>query len=110
MLKTMANRVARSHNNTGDQEEVFFDPASIVVYATIIIEIVKLVKRCREAKSIPNTAQQPTRREKAVNKRVVRKKLGFVRNFREGKSIVNSVFAVGAGSTEQEMEELYKEV
>ena len=105
----MAQRVAHSQN-TGTDEEVFIDPASIALYITIITTVVKLVKRCREAKSVPESASQPTRWEQAVVKRVVRRKLGWKQYFKKGKEITRSVFEVGAGSTEEEIEELYQEV
>jgi len=110
MLKTMADRVARSHKKVGNQEEVFVDPASISMYIAIITAVVKLVKRCREAKDVPESAQQPTSFEQMVVKRVVRRKLGFKRYRREGKDIAQSVFTVGAGSTPEEIDELYNEV
>jgi len=110
MLKTMANRMARSYNKTGDQEEVFIDPASLVVYATIIMEVIKIAKRCREAQSVPTSAQQPTRFEQQVVKRVVRRKLGFRTYLKEGQEMTKSLFEVGAGSTPEEITELYREV
>lgn len=110
MLKTMADRVARSHHKTGNEEEVFVDPASISMYIAIITAVVKLVKRCREAKSVPESAEQPSMYEQMVVKRIVRRKLGFKKYRREGKDIAQSVFEVGAGSAPEEIEELYNEV
>jgi hypothetical protein len=116
MLKQMSNRVAQSCNNdsisggNNNLQQVFIDPASIALYMSIIVQVVKLVKACREAHSVPTSAQQPTRFERNSVKRIVRRKLGFIRNLREGKKLVQSIFDVGAGSTVGEIDQLYNEV
>uniref|UniRef100_A0A6M3LEK8 Uncharacterized protein n=1 Tax=viral metagenome TaxID=1070528 RepID=A0A6M3LEK8_9ZZZZ len=110
MLKTMANRVVRSYNKTGDQEEVFFDPASIMLYISILTEVIRLAKRCREARSIPTSAQSPTNLELGIVRRIVRKKLGFISYLRKGKEMIQSILEVGAGSTPEEISQLYQEV
>ncbi len=110
MLKTMANRAAKSQKGAGNQEEVFIDPASITIYISIISAVVKIIKRCRESDSVPESAQQPTIFEKMVVKRVVRRKLGWRKYLREGKEMTKSLFEVGAGSTKGEIEELYREI
>lgn len=110
MLNTMAKRIARSQNPNPNQQAVFIDPASIMMYITIITEIVKCVKRYRDSKDIPEAAAQPTRFETAVVKRVVRRHVGWKRYRREGGNITKAVFEVAAGSTPEEIAELYQEV
>jgi len=110
MLKTMAKRVARSQNPNPNEQAVFIDPASIALYATIIMEVIKIVKRCRESKDVPEAAENPTRFEQAVVKRITRRQVGWREYYRSCVKITQSVFEVAAGSTPEEIEELYKEV
>ena len=110
MLKTMSQRAARSFKGAGQQEEVFVDPATIMLMASVVSEIVKRVRKCRQSDSVPESAQKPTMFEKAVVKRITRRKMGIRKYLRDGKKVMKAVFDVGAGSTGEEIQELYDEV
>lgn len=106
----MAHRAVRFEKQETRQQEVALDPASIMLYIRILVEVIRLVRKCRKSNEVINSAQQPTMFEIMVVKRVVRKNMSFRDYFKRGREVVRSVFRTGATANIQEIEQLYKEV
>lgn len=118
MLKTIAKRVDLSYKqknqlkdlSSSELKKVFFDPASIALYASIIVEIIKLARKCKKEKDIPTSAKNPNIFERIMVKRIIRKKMGFKKYFKHGKEVTNAILETGSAITQDEIHRLCKEI
>jgi hypothetical protein len=92
------------------EQQVVVDPATITLFATIIIDIIKIVKGCMEARKALKEAQNETPVAYRAVRRSVRRKLGWREWFKNRNKYVESVFYVAKNSTPEEMEQAYQEV
>lgn len=109
MLEYMANRAAKRELGR-PLEEVFVDPASVMLYTTIITKTIKLLKRCKEAHEVAYVADNPSKKEIAIIRRIVRREIGLFKYLKNGNSIVNSVIEEGKRATNAELRQLYREI
>ena len=112
-LDIVANSVYK-HINKGVKKnkytEVMIDPATMIMVAGLIIELVKMVKKCRTEKEVIKSAKKPTMFEKRVLYRVIRKKLTWRQYFKRRNEISDAIFNTGASMTEEEVFKLFEEV
>ena len=89
---------------------VIVDPASIIMVTSVIIEVIKLIKRCRTERETINVAHNPSSFEKRVLYRIIRKKLGWKEYFRNRHTLANSILNTGASMSEDKIFNLFEEV
>jgi len=125
-IKLLAERVA---NDLEHKQQVFVDPATIMMIIALTEAVLKAVKACREAREAKKAKEQqqikitdsqaelisynmrhPTEREKRQLKRVVRKEIGFVKYWKEGEKYTNALLSTGKGITPQELKDSFEEL
>jgi hypothetical protein len=106
MIKALAERTQRYYQGT----KVAIDPATIIMLIGVITEIIRIIQRCKQPEEVQICAVSPTDKEYRIISRAVRRKIGWIRWFREGTTITNAIFRVGMNSTVDEIKEAYKEI
>jgi hypothetical protein len=108
-METINNLAERVKGNLGTQE-VVIDPMTMMLIASIVIEVIKAIKKCREKPQEAVTlVKYPNDREKKVLKRHVRRKLGLVKYWKEGNQYCNALLTTGQQVTTQEIVNAYQE-
>ena len=100
----------KAHNK--DSEEVFVDPATLILIGKISIRIIRLIKSCKDSNEERTVAvQYPTINENKILKRIVRRELGWLKYAIMGRRIITAIKEVGVDLTYDELEaaELYKD-
>jgi hypothetical protein len=98
-------------DNLSLKQEVVFDPMTAMMIGSMVLELIKIIKKCREKPETAVTvAHYPTPQEKRILKRVVRRKLGFFKNWNEGDRYVEAILDSGKTTTTQDFIEAYEEV
>ena len=98
----------KAHNK--DSEEVFVDPATLILIGKISIRIIRLIKSCKDSNEERTaTVKHPATNENKILKRIVRRELGWLKYAIMGRRIITSIKEVGADLTCGELEaaELY---
>ena len=93
-------------------QEVFIDPAPVILIGKISITVIRLIKGCRESREEREAAvRTPTLDDDRVLKRVVRRKLGWFKNLRMGGKVVKALKEMGTELNNEELEraELFNE-
>ncbi len=125
-IKSLAERV---QNDLEHKQQVFVDPATIMMIIALTEAVLKAVKACREAREakkakeaqlskitdnqaelISYNMRHPTDREKRQLKRIVRKEIGFVKYWKEGEKYTNALLETGKGITVQELKDSFEEI
>jgi hypothetical protein len=110
MLKDdIAMRIAAG---TKKYEPITFsiDPATILVALAILQGVLSLWKECKkEPDEIELSCKVPSDRDIAVLKRQIRRELGFFRNWREGKKMLENTLQTASELNRNEIEKLLKE-
>ncbi len=112
-LDIVTQRVCNSltDDNTHDNTTaVFIDPATMMMAASIIIEVVKIIKQCKTEHETIQTAARPTIFDKRVVYRQIRKKMSFREYLGKRHKIADAIFNIGSGMNEREMSQLFDEV
>ncbi len=119
MLEQLAGRVLYNKKNPGDaiskKQEVLIDPASILIYISILNSIVKCLKSCKsdplETEVLVKHIRKPTNaREYRLLKRLIRREIGWWKWWTNGTAIMDSVVETGANTSLEEIEAVYKEI
>jgi hypothetical protein len=98
-----------TNQKASKEVEVVFDPITISLIASIVIEVVKLLKGCkRNEDDVVRTVQSPNIIERRVLRRIVRKKLGIRRYIREGTPIYNAVLQQASRTNSNEVRVIYR--
>lgn len=93
-----------------NSEGCSIDPITVLIIINIVIEVVKLINECQEEDTNEvKKLNKPSKLEKRILKRIVRKELGFFRYWFYGNSYLNALEKTGQKITKQELQELYKE-
>ncbi len=93
-------------DNLSQKQQVMLDPATIILVATIVSEVIKMIKKCREKPEDSITlVNLPNEKEKRVLKRKIRKTLGWRKSFKEGDKYYNAVLDTGREATLQDLHE-----
>lgn len=85
--QALAKRIyTRFHNKQNKHDpSVAIDPGTIILILELIKLLAETYNKCKEKRSVEKTLIDPSTLEKIILKRVIRKKLGFWKNFFEGK-------------------------
>jgi len=113
MINDLANKAtSRFLELTQSEPDAIFDPAIIMVFAEIIMQLIEALQDCRQDVSdATKIVQKPTRLQKWVVRSKVKRELGR-REYRNnsGAEIVQAILDAGTTLSETDVEELYQEV
>lgn len=90
-----------------DQQEVFVDPVTALLFIKIITSLVSLIKKCSQVKSgneIQEIAYKQPPREMALMKRTIRRHVGFVNWFLYKKHYTNAILQAGKDTLPSEIQ------
>ena len=94
----------KMYNKDKESQEVFVDPATVILIGKISLTVIRLIKGCKDSKEErTNTVISPTISEDRLLARVVRRKLGWFKYMRMGKKIIKGMKEMGAELTLNEM-------
>ena len=82
----------------------------LLMVISIIVGIIGIIQRCSDAREAVKKAKKPSLRHKWLIKRTMRKKLKYEQYKSEGEKLMNGMLETAANSTEEDMEQLFKEV
>ena len=86
----------KAYNKGRAEEEVFVDPATLILIGKISVTVIRLIKGCKksreERQEIVNT---PTLDEDRVLKKVVRRQLGWFKYMTTGSKVIKAIKEVG---------------
>ena len=101
----LSTRIYNKMNNKDkESQEVFVDPATVILIGKISLTVIRLIKGCKDSKEErTNTVISPTISEDRLLARVVRRKLGWFKYMRMGKKIIKGMKEMGAELTLNEM-------
>ena len=100
------------YNKNNENQEVFVDPATIILIGKISITVIRLIKGCKESREGREAAvRTPTLNDDKILKRVVRRKLGWFKNMRMGSKVIKAMKEMGAELNNEDLErtELFNE-
>ena len=96
----------KAYNKGREDEEVFFDPATLILIGKISVTVIRLIKGCKksreERQEIVNT---PTLDEDRILKKVVRRHLGWLKYMTTGSKVITAIKEVGFELNENELEQ-----
>jgi len=94
----------KMYNKGKEDQEVFVDPATVILIGKISLTVIRLIKGCKESKEErTNTVISPTIGEDKLLARVVRRKLGWFKYMRMGGKVVRAMKEMGTDLTLNEM-------
>jgi hypothetical protein len=96
----------KAYNKGKETEEVFVDPATLILIGKISVTVVRLIKGCKksreERQEVVNT---PTLDDELVLKKVVRRHLGWFKYMTTGGKVIKAIKEVGFELNENELEQ-----
>ena len=96
----------KAYNKGKGDEEVFVDPATLILIGKISVTVIRLIKGCKKSKEerqeIVNT---PTLDEERVLKKVVRRQLGWFKYMTTGGKVIKAIKEVGFELDGNELEQ-----
>jgi hypothetical protein len=108
-IEQFAHRVT-GHSEDGP-EEVFVDPASIMITIQIITSLVKTIRACRQSKSeVKHIVSKPSGTHMRTLRRVVRRHLGVVGYLKNGRDVMSRIMTQGANLSEKEIDNILMEI
>ena len=94
----------KMYNKGKEDQEVFVDPATVILIGKISLTVIRLIKGCKDSKEErTNTVINPTISEDRLLSRVVRRKLGWFKYMRIGKKVIAGMTEMGTELTLNEM-------
>lgn len=96
ILDKTVDSTINNYKNTGNKQEVFVDPVTITLIATIIREVVNLIKQCTKSPEEAHViVTNPSSEHISKLKAIIRKKVGFIKYFIVGVKILKAVRKTG---------------
>lgn len=123
MAERATNKMNRKVVDGMEVQEVALDPVTLSLILSAITTSIKLIKRCRAEREqasgdtyndkiqmAVSVAHNPMGRDRRVLRRILRRKMGWIRFWREGGKTYNAILETGKDVTEDEMREMFAEV
>lgn len=111
---TQISKVIANSGKEEEEQEVFFDPASIILIAKITISLIQAVQKCKRGPESTVSLIRDVKRHRFVRgriKRAVRRKIGIKKFFsKEVNDLTDKIWKTSAGLSTEEFRELYDEV
>ena len=96
----------KAYNKGRAEEEVFVDPATIILIGKISVTVIRLIKGCKKSREErQSTVSAPTLDDERVLKKVVRRQLGWFKYMTTGGKVIKAVKEVGFELDENELEQ-----
>ena len=96
----------KAYNKGRVEEEVFVDPATLILIGKISVTVIRLIKGCKksrqERQEIVNT---PTLDEDRALKKIVRRQLGWFKYMTTGSKVIKAIKEVGFELDENDLEQ-----
>lgn len=107
----LAKKVAIKYANAAGDKQAAFDPAVIMVFADMIINLIDMFKNCgkTDAQAFA-TVKNPSLWDRLMLRRLVKQDMTRSEFKSKGKELVDALLSGGKDVTEEEMKELYAEV
>ena len=95
----------KMYNKGKEDQEVFVDPATVILIGKISLTVIRLIKGCKDSQEERvSVVKFPTVSEDRLLAKVVRRKLGWIKYMRIGGKIVKAMKEMGTDLTPNEME------
>ena len=92
------------YNKGKEDQEVFVDPATIILIGKISLTVIRLIKGCKDSQEERvSVVKSPTIAEDRLLARVVRPKLGWFKYMRIGGKVIKAMKEMGTDLTPDEM-------
>ena len=96
----------RAYNKGRAAEEVFVDPATLILIGKISVTVIRLIKGCKKSREErQEVVIAPTINENRILKRVVRRHLGWFKYMTMGGKVLTAIKEVGCELNEDELEQ-----
>jgi len=96
----------KAYNKGRRDEEVFIDPATIILIGKISVTVIRLIKGCKKSREErQDIVNAPTFDESRILKKVVRRHLGWFKYMRTGGKVIRAIKEVGFELNETELEQ-----
>ena len=96
----------RAYNKGRAAEEVFVDPATLILIGKISVTVIRLIKGCKKSREErQEVVTAPTINENRILKRVVRRHLGWFKYMTMGGKVLTAIKEVGCELNEDELEQ-----
>ena len=96
----------RAYNKGRAAEEVFVDPATLILIGKISVTVIRLIKGCKKSREErQEVVIAPTINENRILKRVVRRHLGWFKYITMGGKVLTAIKEVGCELNEDELEQ-----
>lgn len=111
MLTQLAKNIEMEVQKDADGKvPVFVDPATITLVITAIAEIVKIIRACRKTdEEVVQTIHTASYADRRVVKRVLRRRLGWFKYWREGDKYEDAIVKQGKNIGVGDLPALYSE-
>ena len=96
----------KAHNKGNGAEEVFVDPATLILIGKISVTVIRLIKGCKKSREArQETVNTPTLEDDRILKKVVRRHLGWFKYMATGSKVITAIKEVGFELNEDELEQ-----
>ena len=96
----------KAYNKGRGDEEVFVDPATLILIGKISVTVIRLIKGCKKSKKgRQEIVNAPTLDEERILKRVVRRHLGWFKYMTTGGKVIKAIKEVGFTLDGNELEQ-----
>lgn len=110
VTQELAKVAALKYGEASGNAEAAVDPATIMVFAQIIMDLIAKIRECKKSQTQAlSTINSPSRMEKIAAKLTVRKQLGRKEWRDNGDAMLESVINTGAVVTPEQLDSLYDE-
>ena len=101
----LSTRIYNKIYNKGKKDqEVFVDPATVILIGKISLTVIRLIKGCKDSQEERVSAvKSPTITEDRLLAKVVRRKLGWIKYMRIGGKVIKAMKEMGTDLTPDEM-------
>ena len=96
----------KMYNKGKEDQEVFVDPATVILIGKISLTVIRLIKGCKDSQEERvSVVKSPTIAEDRLLARVVRRKLGWLKYMRIGSKVIKAMKEMGTDLAPDEMEQ-----
>lgn len=95
----------KMYNKDKEGQEVFVDPATVILIGKISLTVIRLIKGCKDSQEERvSLVKSPTITEDRLLAKVVRRKLGWIKYMRIGGKVIKAMKEMGTDLTSDELE------
>lgn len=110
MINTLAQDTAKQYAKLSGNAEAALDPATIMAFAELIIQIIAKIKECKQAQEGAAAIQNPNLFQKLLLRRWVKQDISPNEFRKHGEHIVQALIATGYELSTEQVQGLYEQV